>query len=202
MIEYYKNISLENIEGEEWRDIPRDENRYQISNFGRIKSLQKIYFCGKKMSTKKISYEKILTQHFDSRNKYLIIRLSNKTKLVHRLVAISFIENTENKPCINHKDGIKYNNNSLNLEWAFHSENNLHSYRILGHTSPIKGKFLDLNPHSTKINQLTLDGEFIRSWNSIKEAANFYKLTSSSPIISAITGRTETSRGFKWEYLK
>lgn len=61
-------------------------------------------------------------------NGYVIVMLGSKTpKKVHRLVAKAFIENPENKPCINHKNGVKSDNSLNNLEWATHSENSQHA---------------------------------------------------------------------------
>lgn len=70
---------------------------------------------------------------------YLLVWLCSKWKkklfLVHRLVAQHFIENTENKPEVNHKDWNKQNNNDWNLEWCTKSENQLHRHRILLRTN-------------------------------------------------------------------
>lgn len=59
--------------------------------------------------------------------------------LIHRLVAIAFVENPENKKLVNHKDGDKQNNHYSNLEWCTHSENNLHAVRVLGHKRNLSG---------------------------------------------------------------
>ena len=73
---------------------------------------------------------------------YLQVSIMNngkcESKLVHRLVAQSFLSNENNKPCVNHKDGNKENNNITNLEWCTYSENEKHSYVVLGKINPIR----------------------------------------------------------------
>lgn len=67
-----------------------------------------------------------------NRDGYLTVRLwkDNKpiVKTVHRIVAIAFVDNPDNKPCVNHIDGVKQNNLVSNLEWVTYSENTKHSY--------------------------------------------------------------------------
>jgi len=102
-----------------FKDIKGYESLYQISNLGRIKSL-------------KFNKEKILIPN-KKRKGYLSILLYNKGLkgyYIHRLVAKAFISNPENKPCINHKNGIKSDNRIENLEWVTYSENNKHAYKI------------------------------------------------------------------------
>jgi hypothetical protein len=102
---------------EVWRDIPGYEGRYQASNLGRIRS-----------------QARGVLKPFKNKNGYLIATLYNQGKVrtgVHRLVALTFIPNPEDKPQINHKDGNKENNNLNNLEWVTCSENNLHRRRVL-----------------------------------------------------------------------
>ena len=70
---------------------------------------------------------------------YHEIILNGKPYRVHRLVAEAFIPNTENKPCINHKDGNKLNNSVDNLEWCTHSENIIHAYQT-GLEQPMCGE--------------------------------------------------------------
>ena len=105
-----------------WKDIEGYENKYQISNLGRVKALDY-------RRTKK---EKIL----DSRNNkgYKAIALWNNSKrkvfLIHRLVANAFIPNPNKFPQINHKDENKLNNCVDNLEWCTQFYNNIYGTRL------------------------------------------------------------------------
>lgn len=107
-----------------WKDIEGFEGIYQVSNFGRIKSLggQK-GTCLRKEKIRTISYTK---------DGYAKIRLQSgsidKTCRVHRLVAQAFLPNPTNKETVNHKDGNKLNNHVDNLEWSDRHEQLLHAY--------------------------------------------------------------------------
>lgn len=113
----------------EWRDIPGYGNLYQVSNTGAIKSLERrIIF---KNGRGKLHKERILSPGKDRYGYYQVVLCRNtydqRTIKVHRLVAISFIENPENLPQVNHLDGNKENNNSNNLEWSSGSGNHRHA---------------------------------------------------------------------------
>jgi hypothetical protein len=124
MIEYYRNLSLENLpyineEGlvcwEEFRDIPGYEGLYQASDLGRIKSLGRIVIStlGKKDSKK----SKILKQ-FNNGRDYLCVQLYNninKRLYVHRLVALTFIGNQD--ILVDHKNAIRLDNRLSNLRY-------------------------------------------------------------------------------------
>lgn len=106
-----------------WKDILNYEGLYQISNLGNVKSL------GNKHKHKNSI---ILKQTIDRKNGYLTVSLSKKGKMkmyrVHRLVANAFIDNFNNYPIINHKDGNKLNNCVDNLEWCTYKQNIIHSW--------------------------------------------------------------------------
>lgn len=117
-----------------WKDIKEFEGFYQISNYGRVKSLEKkvrFVHCLTKNEHFKLNKEIILKG--SSCKGYNIIHLSkyniNLTKRICRLVAIHFIDNPENKPQVNHIDGNKKNDNVSNLEWNTPKENVEHAFK-------------------------------------------------------------------------
>lgn len=108
-----------------WKSVQNYEGYYEVSNRGRIKSL------ARPRSTKGNVKERILRQII--RKGYSYIHLCKQgvrsIVLVHRLVAQSFIHNPESLPQVNHKDGVKTNNNCNNLEWVTCGQNHLHASR-------------------------------------------------------------------------
>ena len=116
---------------EEWRDILGFEGAYQISNLGRVRSLDRdIYYMNH--GTLAVLHKKgmILKQTPDA-DGYLRVGVicegRSKNFGVHRLVAQAFIPNPENLPCVNHKDYDKTNNCVNNLEWCTVEYNNKYS---------------------------------------------------------------------------
>lgn len=113
---------------EVWKDIEEFEGYYQISNIGEVKSLERIVKNG--LNSTRIVKERILKQTMGT-NGYLSVGLHKHQKCkkyeIHRLVAIAFISNPDNKSQVNHKDGIKTNNFDFNFEWVTHKENADHA---------------------------------------------------------------------------
>lgn len=115
---------------ETWLDIENYECLYQISNLGRVKSLAKsITIKRGNQIYSQFTPERILSPGMARDYKLIILTKNGKTsgKKIHRLVAIAFIPNPLNLPQVNHKDGVKLNNNADNLEWMTGDENMAHA---------------------------------------------------------------------------
>jgi len=111
-----------------WKDIIGYESIYQISNFGEVKVFSRVVSNGVR---DRVMPGKIMKPVLS--NGYYKVGLVKENvrigMLIHRLVALHFIDNPENKPTVNHKDGNKLNNFFDNLEWATQAEQVQHSYR-------------------------------------------------------------------------
>ena len=101
------------MDNEIWKDIPGYEGRYQASNLGRIKSILRGETRIKKLRLDDRGYLQVC------------ININGKqcNKTVHRLIALTFIDNPLNKPCIDHINTIRTDNRIENLRWVTHKEN-------------------------------------------------------------------------------
>jgi hypothetical protein len=160
-----------------WKDIEGFNGKYAVSNKGRVLSKARNY---------------ILKQRADCKG-YMRIDLGNKknkkTLTVHRLVALSFIPNPENKPQVNHIDGDKTNNNVENLEWCTSRENIIHAYET------------ELNKNRESVHQYSLDGKLIRIWTSAYEIERVLGIGITT-IWAACTRKNHKAKGFYWMYEK
>jgi hypothetical protein len=108
--------------GEIWKDVIGYEYLYQVSNLGRVKSLVRSKRHGNNTC--------VLRSGRSFGGEYPMYTLCKNGKyksfLVHRMVAVHFISNPENKPCVNHIDSDPSNNSVENLEWVTYRENSRH----------------------------------------------------------------------------
>lgn len=124
-------------------------------------------------------------------NGYLMHRLykNNKQKrlYLHRILATAFIDNPEGKPCVNHIDENKLNNDLNNLEWCTVKENNVHGTRM----KRIAEKL------SQKVIQLDLNDNVLKIFESMRQAKRETGVSTGN-ISSCCRGRTKSAGGFKW----
>lgn len=119
-----------------WGDVVGWEGFYQVSNLGKLRSLDRIIQTVN--GVRKLRGKLLQTNTLAGRG-YIYVSLSRTTKeYLHRLVAKTFVDNPENKPEVNHKDSNKLNNNASNLEWVTPSEHALYGYHIEGKSTPRK----------------------------------------------------------------
>ena len=168
---------------EEWLEI-EDYPNYLVSNKGMVRN-------------NKFKTDKKLTI---GDNGYYFVNLYNgdkhQFKTVHRLVANAFIENSENLPCVNHKDGNKLNNTVENLEWVSYSKNAKHAYQK-GLRKPVKYK----GWNNKEVAKYDLQGNLLSNYKSVRDAAKSNNL-SEKAIARVCRGERNKYANLKWEYVK
>ena len=180
-----------------WKDIKGYEGLYQVSNYGRIKSLERekySYNYKAKKEIKMIIKEKILKPYLNKKTYYQISLCKSKNKKkysIHQLVAQAFIPNPNKYEMLNHKDENGLNNNVNNLEWCDAKYNNNYGNR----NQKVANKL------SKKVIQYDLDGNIIKIWDSLSQI-NRHKGFSVSGICQCCNNKIKTIYGFKWEYKK
>ncbi len=159
---------------ENWKTIEGYDGFYQVSNFGNIKSLERL--VDNHSGFKKLLKEKYLKTHI-SKTGYFVVDLKKekqrKTFKIHRLIAMCFIEKVYNKNYVNHKDGNKLNNSIDNLEWCTIKENNIHAEKL--------GLKNDSGVNNSKSKLKESDVVYIRKSNlKLKELALMFKMNEST----------------------
>ena len=139
----------------------------------------------------KIVKEHELTPHED-KDGYLRVRLSNNGKriqfAVHQIVASAFLPNPQKHKSINHKDEDKKNNSSHNLEWC-----------SVGYNNRYNSRYSRIRRNEKGVVQMTMSGDCVATYNSIKNAATSVNGKSSN-IGNVCHGRMKSAYGFRWRF--
>ena len=179
---------------EEWRDIKGFEGYYQISNMGRVKSVERTVWDSR--GYYKTISEKILKPYAGG-DGYLQLNLSKDGKvekpLVHRLVATAFLENSEGYKEINHKDENKQNNCVDNLEWCSRSYNNRYNDKAKKAGKKTAEKL------SKPVYSINKESGLITYWESAKVASRQTGIASSN-ICACLKGRQKSCGNHYWFY--
>ena len=178
---------------EQWLGIIGFEGLYQVSNLGRVKSLEKSYVTGRGWI--RHQEEKLLKPR-KTKFGYLQITLCKNGKIkhltVHRLVALHFLPNPNNLPMVNHKDENKENNIASNLEWCDAKYNTNYGTARERLAKALSIPILQIEKETNKI---------IKEWFSIMQVERELGIHHSS-IIQCCKGERKTAGGFKWKYKK
>lgn len=175
---------MENIINEIWRPIKGYEGLYEVSNLGRIKSVDRtvVYKNGRTYI-----YKGQILLISKCTKGYFRVELSKdnkrKYKYGHRLVAEAFIPNPDNKPCVDHINTDRSDNRVENLRWVTYTENNLNPLTVAKRSIPIV--------------QLTKDGTAIALYKSVRDTSEQTGISNTN-ISRCCTGERKTAGGFRW----
>lgn len=170
---------------EEWRDIVGYEGLYQVSDEGRVRTIN----------------GRIKKQHIGSWG-YPVVTLSKdgdeRVTLVHRLVATAFVPNPRNVDCVNHIDESRVNNKATNLEWVTKAENNRHGTASQRTAVTLK-KYYETRPYATSKPVRCVELDLI--YPSITRAGEEWDVSFKDISACLKSEGRHTAGGLHWEYV-
>lgn len=194
-----KWLSLNDLPNERWKDINNYKGLYQISDYGRVKSLSR------KIDKTHVYKERILKQSYD-KDSYLVCQLSkngkHETIRVHQLVGKYFVPNYDNKPLFDHIKPVEKNycnNHYTNLQPFTYSENIKKAYKMGRKPITINCKYGRDNKKARRIIQYDLNMNKITEWYCINDIVKKYGYSHGN-IVSCCKGRYKQAYGYIWKY--
>lgn len=184
------------MDNEIWIPVSGYETLYEVSDKGNVRSIA--FLCSRNNRLQPRRAPRCLRQE-TSRDGYKRVVLSrygeHKHFGVHRLVAMAFIPNPNNLPQVNHINEDPSNNNVFNLEWCTGKENCNHGL----HRQRIKERQTNAAHHSKAVNRYSIDGKYICSYPSAREAERQTGIASEQ-ISRVCMGKNRHAGGFLWKY--
>lgn len=190
-------LSLENLEGEEWKELIGYRN-YEISNYGRIKRLAHTTTFDDKNGVRKTNHygDKMVKLSLNKYG-YVTFRPTKDKKLgqilVHRYVALAFVQNPDNLPFVNHKDECKTFNHVSNLEWCTNVYNINYGEAQKRHSESLRKT---LRSRCYTVHQFDINGNIINSFKGMREIMdagyNYFAVR------NCCRHKTKTAHGYVW----
>lgn len=181
---------------EYWVDIKGYEGLYQVSNLGRVRSLDRVQYNPVAATHQTLHKGHILPQRKNDREAMMVMLRNAEGKRkncqVHRLVAMAFLPNPDNLPVVNHKDYDRSNNCVDNLEWCTHYYN-VH----YGRADELRKQ----NQYGCKaVLKYSLDGELLKEYPRIMDAVRENPPATRQNIRECCKGKIKTCAGYKWKF--
>lgn len=194
-------LQTENIPGEVWKDIIGYEDTHQVSNYGRVRTKDRIV---KYTNGKVYCYRSKILRVRVNKSGYCVVFLSNKrylksesSKRLHQVVLSAFVSKPKNCNQINHKDENKQNNVLSNLEWCDAKYNVNYGTRA----ERFRQKVINDPRRSKKVRQISISGELVRIFPSLNQISREYGYKPVH-IREVCTGKLKSAYGYRWEWME